>query len=91
MDIVLGEGDRPLKSLSRKKLRKAIDSIAAVVRAIELHFSEADILFDPPAPYPTGSMALLHYLDMGLRAEARRIDRLKRNESQPHDFERPNL
>jgi hypothetical protein len=78
------EGATPLKSASREKMKQAIQSIADVLNAVSLHYSESTTAFDIGGLL-SGDSSLLYVLDDGIKAREERQERLKRGEIREND------
>ena len=82
---MLSKGAEPLKPASREKVKIALELIAEILNAINIHYTESTTFFDTPDP-PGGATSLLYVLDDGLKMKAEQRDRLKRGEMRADDF-----
>jgi hypothetical protein len=61
-------GSKPLESASRKRVRLAIDSIAAAINCVETHYCGGPVLYDTVGPQIAGATKLLQILRKGVQA-----------------------
>ncbi len=79
----------PLAPASRRAVREAIDSIAALLNEVEWHYRRCTVTYEWFNSPPGDAEALLFVLRDGLQAEARRQERLKSGNPEPEDLNRP--
>lgn len=90
LKLAIEEGIVPLESASRKKVKKAIHSIAEVLNAVTQHYCDSTSVFHIDG-YPGGAASLLYVLDNGVKAERERRERIKRGEIREGDLGPRNL
>ncbi len=84
--VVLGKSSKPLEQASRAKVSDALESIAAVLNAVAVHYLESAIPF-PPLPRTGGVEQLLYILDDGRKVDQQRRERLSTGEFTSEDLE----
>jgi hypothetical protein len=75
----------PLAPASRKQLAAALKSITDVLNAVEAHYKDAETRFDLAARHH-GALSLLYVLDDGVKADAKRRERIKKGKFSDEDF-----
>jgi len=85
LHLVMGAA-KPLTPASRRAVHDAIGSIAALFNAITLHYLGSTVAYELTIEPLGNSENLLNVLRDGLRAEARRQDRLKSGKLDPEDL-----
>jgi hypothetical protein len=90
LNLVLEKDVVPLKPANRKKIKDALDSIAAVLNAVSGHYEDSETMFDI-GEGSGGAVSLLYIIDDGLKAEADRQDRIRRGEYREEDFRKRDL
>jgi hypothetical protein len=74
LDLALKQSSKPLASGTRKQTTDALEAIAKVLNAIELHYLDAETAFKIGKSH-SGAVSLLYVLDDGLKAEKKRSER----------------
>jgi hypothetical protein len=80
------EGGEPLKPVSRKKVREALDTLVAVLNAVSSHYLDTTTIFSEVGPQSGGAQSLLYVLDCGVNAETARRERLRAGSPDPSDL-----
>jgi hypothetical protein len=75
--LAIGTGAEQLEPASRWGVREALAAIAAVLNAVSVQFTDAEVRFDV-AMNVEGAVSLLYVIDDGLRVEAEREEELRR-------------
>jgi hypothetical protein len=78
--LAIDTGAQQLEPASRWGVREALDAIAAVLNAVSVQFTDAEVRFDVMMNVE-GAVSLLYVIDDGLRVEAEREEKLQRGES----------
>jgi hypothetical protein len=79
-DLLVALQDRkaePLSAPTKREIDEALAAIAAVMRAVSLHLSDSDMIFDTGNPRVHGFVELLYVMRDGLRAREAREERLR--------------
>lgn len=84
--LALDGSANPLKPASRKKVRDALEAMVDVLSAISEHYMSSQLMFDV-CSHSRGAVSLLYVIDDGLKADAERLDRMRRREARPEDIE----
>jgi AbiU2 len=87
LSLALESAATPLAPASRKQTHKALSSIKDVLNALEAAYMNSHIYFDALSSLG-GAISLLHVLDDGMRAKAKRSERLSRGEWSKEDLPR---
>lgn len=72
--------DKRAESVSaptKREIDEALKAIAEVMRAVSLHFTDSDMIFDTGNPRVHGFVELLYVMRDGLKARKERVDRLR--------------
>lgn len=88
LDVALRTDARRLEDASREKVEKALEAIRVLLNEVLTRYGEAPIAFEHMPSEPDGPDALLHYLQIGARAEECRRKRLEEGRPLPEDLER---
>jgi hypothetical protein len=83
--LALGKA-QPLAPASRKAARDALDALAAVLNAVEDHFSGSTTHYGMELTPPGGALNLLYCLDDGVRVQRERAERFKSGKLLPDDY-----
>ncbi|MFI5110231.1 MAG: hypothetical protein ACHP78_15505 [Terriglobales bacterium] len=83
LQLALDDPVAPLAFASRQTAGSAIHSISALLNALELHYLGSTVAYEPSAPKSAESLLLV--VQDGLRAEARRRDRLRSGKYEPEE------
>lgn len=87
LNLALATSAAPLASGSRKQASQAVGAIADVLDALEAAYMDSQICFGAVSSLG-GAISLLHVLDDGVRAKAKRSERLSRGEWSEEDLPR---
>lgn len=82
--LALGEEVQPLADASRLAVHQALESVVAVLNAVEQHYMRSEVAFD--LGRSRGALELLHVLRDGIDAKDRRMDRLRTGKLEPGDL-----
>lgn len=85
--LAMQEDTNPLEHASRAQIKEALHSIADVLNMISAHYRDSEMHFEAPTHFK-GAISLLHIIDLGLRAEQERRNRIGAGEHTPEDFNR---
>ncbi len=88
--LALKGSAKPLKPASRKKVRDAMEAMVDVLSAISEHYRSSQSMFEVHG-HSRGAESLLFVIDDGLKADAERLDRMRRHEVRPEDIEARDL
>ena len=75
LKLALEQPTLPLAAATRAQVKAALTAIAAVLNALDGHYSQSETRFDGVASHG-GAHSLLHVIEMGLRARGARQKRL---------------
>jgi hypothetical protein len=90
LKLALDQQGTALPDASRKQVKEALQSIAAVLNLVASHYSKSQTAFDKVASFH-GAESLLHVLHRGLKAHDEQIERLKAGKGLATDFDLPDL
>jgi len=85
--LAMEKGSTPLEPASRQKVKEALNCIAEVLNAVEMHYAKSTTYYDLTISAPGGVGSLLHILHDGVRTNAERRKRIERGEFRDDDFE----
>ena len=88
--LALNGSANPLKPANRKKVRETLQAIGDVLNAISVYYMKSQLKFECVG-VSTGAASLLYVIDDGLKADAERLDRMRRREFRPEDIEARDL
>lgn len=89
LNLALKRGAEPLLAGSRQKVSDALASLSDVLNVLSLKYIGATTFFDIDLRIggsPGGATSLLYYIDMGIEAEKKRHERLKRGNFDSSDY-----
>ncbi len=72
---------------SRTEIEAALRAIRAVLNRLSMHYCQSEAGCEHFYAGGHDADALIHYLEQGLRAEQRQIERLLQGKPPPEDFE----
>ncbi len=87
LSLALNNSAVPLEKASRKQVGEALSAIAAVLNAVDAHYTDSETRFDVSSSIG-GAVSLLYVLDDGVRAQACRRERRLRGELSKDDYPR---
>lgn len=85
LGLALGQGADPLKTASRAKVLEALTALDAVLNAVSIHYRDSTTFFDV-GDTAHGAVSLLYVLDDGIKAAARRRERLTNGSFGKEDY-----
>jgi hypothetical protein len=88
LDLAINEQATPLASADVKNTTAALESIAAVLNSVQIHYKDSQTAYDFATPHQ-GAVTLLYYLYDGIKSKEKRIEKLKRGElpdDEPRDL-----
>jgi hypothetical protein len=85
--LALDSPATPLQPASRQYVREALSAIDAVLNAVSGAYMDSETYFERPG-HAGGALSLLYVIDDGVRAEAKRRDRLKQGKWSEDDLRR---
>jgi AbiU2 len=93
-DLLLALNDSDARSLdpaTKADVDAALKAIGEVLRVVNLHFTDSDMMFDLGNPRVEGFVDLLYVMNDGLKAREERGERIRTGKYRPDDFKREQL
>lgn len=90
LDLVTKSGVKPVAPASRDKVKNVLESIAAVLNAVHMHYTKSPINF-AQSSITEGVASLLYVLDDGIQAEDERQKRLEAGDYRQDDYKARDL
>ena len=85
--LVLASPTDPLPGISRAEIEEALASIRAMLNRLAGYYWNSETAYQRFITIGRDADRLVYYLQLGLRAEKRRLERLQRGEPLPEDFQ----
>lgn len=86
--LALSENAQPLAHASRQTVRQSIESIAALLNGVELHYLHSEVAYEFTSPLPNAE-SLLYVLRDGVEADRQRRKRLESGNIESGDIHPP--
>lgn len=86
LGLALEVSSELLPGISRQYIEDALEAVAAVLNHIQRHYYDTETAYNA-FHAPTGAETLMGYLEMAVRADAQRRERLQRGCPLPEDFD----
>lgn len=86
LDLALEVSSELLPGISRQYIEDALEAVAAVLNHIQRHYYDTETAYNA-FHAPTGAETLMGYLEMVVRADTQRRERLQRGCPLPEDFD----
>jgi hypothetical protein len=87
LELAVNEAAAPLAEASRTRVNDALGSIVNVLNALGAHYTNSETYFKLGVG-AGGAVSLLYVIDEGVRAQAKRLERLPRGEMDEDDRHR---
>jgi hypothetical protein len=85
LKLALERPTTPLAEGSRAQVSMALKAVAAILNALDWHYSQSETTFDPGASHG-GALSLLYAIGIGSRARAARAKRLEEGNPSQEDL-----
>lgn len=90
LHLALGQGAVPLVPASRAQVKECLASLAAILNTVSAHYLDSTTMFDIGTS-AAGAESLLYFIDIGLRVEDEKHERLRRGDYRLDDVEHRSL
>lgn len=89
LDLALKRGAEPLKSASLLKVNEALIGLSDVLNVLTRHYFDSTTFFGIDlrvGGFPGGAISLLYFVDLGIKADRTREERLRNGNFDPNDY-----
>jgi hypothetical protein len=91
LHLALQDKAESVSAPTKREIDEALKAIAEVMRAVSLHLSDSDMIFDTGHPRVHGFVELLYVMRDGLKVRQEREDSLRAGKYTPDDLKHENL
>jgi hypothetical protein len=91
LNLALQDKAELVSGPTKREIDEALKAIAEVMRAVSMHLSDSDMIFDTGNPRVHGFVELLYVMRDGLKAREEREERLRAGKYTPNDLKHEDL